>query len=347
MTNKNKKRPTGYRAPAATKEAKAARARVSWTPCSRRGSPAHRPCPRSPRPCIEASSPSPPRRSWWSPRSWSSSWSGSALVAFGSQGPFADHGQPARHPAGGLLHRPHPVDRGVRRADRASSRCLGFIVVRARRVRGPHVHGRSTCCRPDGVAMVVGAGGRILPIALSVNIGCLGLLVMANFIGPLLGSGFGLLILMAALVGGIYLLGFATTIAGDRATRARRDDGSLSARRRTPGAGNLTFAALYVLTSVAVSRSRSPGRCWGSIRRSLAWAIVLRRGVGPHRGDRHLGLPLPQRRPRGARCARAGARRPEAAGASPLLDSPRRRIRAELTPSGTVPPGSCASRPGR
>ena len=50
---------------------------------------------------------------------------------------------------------------------------------------------------------------RTLPVSLAVNIAGIGLLTLASLLGPLLGPAFGLLIQMAALVGGVYVLSFA------------------------------------------------------------------------------------------------------------------------------------------
>ena len=77
---------------------------------------------------------------------------------------------------------------------------------------------------------------RIVPVTLAVNVACLGLLMFASFVGPLLGQGFGLLILMAALVGGVYLLGFAPAIAATE-RRGLAENLSRSARRRSPAWG--------------------------------------------------------------------------------------------------------------
>ena len=123
-------------------------------------------------------------------------------------------------------------------------------------------------------------GLRILPISLTINIACLGLLVVANFIGPLLGSGFGLLILLASLVGGVYLLGFASTIADTERRGIAETMGRSVRAGRMAGAGNLTFAALYVLTAVAALAVPKPGSLVGVNPSIAAWAIVLVAGLG-------------------------------------------------------------------
>ena len=60
---------------------------------------------------------------------------------------------------------------------------------------------------------------RTLPVSLAVNIAGIGLLTLASLLGLLLGPAFGLLIQMAALVGGVYVLSFAPVIAADEGRR--------------------------------------------------------------------------------------------------------------------------------
>jgi hypothetical protein len=117
---------------------------------------------------------------------------------------------------------------------------------------------------------------RTLPAALAVNIAGIGLLTLASLLGPLLGPAFGLLIQMAALVGGVYVLSFAPVIAADEGRRLS-DAMSRSVRAaRMPGSGNLTLAAIYVVASIAILVvPGKPGSDLGVNPTVAAWVMVL------------------------------------------------------------------------
>jgi hypothetical protein len=117
---------------------------------------------------------------------------------------------------------------------------------------------------------------RTLPVALAVNIAGIGLLTLASLLGPLLGPAFGLLIQMAALVGGVYVLSFAPVIAADEGRRLS-DAMSRSVRAaRMPGSGNLTLAAIYVVASIAILVvPGKPGSDLGVNPTVAAWVMVL------------------------------------------------------------------------
>lgn len=117
---------------------------------------------------------------------------------------------------------------------------------------------------------------RTLPAALAVNIAGIGLLTLASLLGPLLGPAFGLLIQMAALVGGVYVLSFAPVIAADEGRRLS-DAMSRSVRAaRMPGSGNLTLAAIYVVASIAILVvPGKPGSDLGVNPTVSAWVMVL------------------------------------------------------------------------
>ena len=117
---------------------------------------------------------------------------------------------------------------------------------------------------------------RTLPAALAVNIAGIGLLTVASLLGPLLGPAFGLLIQMAALVGGVYVLSFAPVIAADEGRRLS-DAMSRSVRAaRMPGSGNLTLAAIYVVASIAILVvPGKPGSDLGVNPTVSAWVMVL------------------------------------------------------------------------
>lgn len=115
-----------------------------------------------------------------------------------------------------------------------------------------------------------------LPVTLAVNIGGVGLLTLASLLGPALGPAFGLLIQMAALVGGVYLLSFAPVIAVDERRRLSEAMGRSVRAARMPGAGNLTLSAIYVIASIALLVVPSkPGSQLGVNPAVSAWVIVL------------------------------------------------------------------------
>jgi hypothetical protein len=117
---------------------------------------------------------------------------------------------------------------------------------------------------------------RTLPAALAVSMAGVGLLTLASLLGPMLGPAFGLLIQMAALVGGIYLLSFAPVIAAEEGRRLPDAMGRSVRAARMPGAGNLTLAAIYVVASIALLVvPGKPGTELGVNPSVGAWAIVL------------------------------------------------------------------------
>jgi len=117
---------------------------------------------------------------------------------------------------------------------------------------------------------------RTLPAALAVNIAGIGLLTLASLLGPLLGPAFGLLIQMAALVGGVYVLSFAPVIAADEGRRLSDAMGQSVRAARMPGADNLTPAAIYVVASIAILVvPGKPGSDLGVNPTVAAWVMVL------------------------------------------------------------------------
>ena len=115
-----------------------------------------------------------------------------------------------------------------------------------------------------------------LPVTLAVNVAGVGLLTLASLLGPLLGPAFGLLIQMGALVGGVYLLSFAPVIAAGEGRRLTDALGRSVRGARLPGAGNLTFAAVYVVASIAVLVAPGkPGTELGVNPSAAAWVLVL------------------------------------------------------------------------
>jgi hypothetical protein len=278
VTNKNKKRPSGYRTPAAARQSQPARKGILGSLFAPRV-PGTSSMPKIPTSLARgvATVASSPMVVVTTIVVVVAEWL--VLVAFGSQGPVAIMvNQLGIPPVGSYTDLTLAI--GVFGVQTGFLALLGFIVIRA------VVLALLTSMVVD--VLQTGSASRwslmralrILPIALTVNIGCLGLLVVANFIGPLLGSGFGLLILMTALVGGVYLLGFATTIAATERRGLAETMGRSARAGRTPGAGNLTFAAIYVLTAVTVLAIPKPGSLVGVNPSIAAWAIVLVTGLG-------------------------------------------------------------------
>lgn len=120
----------------------------------------------------------------------------------------------------------------------------------------------------------------VLPVALAVNMAGVGLLTIASIAGPALGPAFGLLIQMGALVGGVYLLSFAPVIAADGRRRLSETMGRSVRAARMPGAGNLTFASIYVVASIALLVAPGkPGAELGVNPTVGAWVLVVIAGV--------------------------------------------------------------------
>jgi hypothetical protein len=117
---------------------------------------------------------------------------------------------------------------------------------------------------------------RTLPAALAVSMAGVGLLTLSSLLGPVLGPAFGLLIQMAVLVGGVYLLSFAPVIAADEGRRLSDAMGRSVRAARMPGAGNLTLAAIYVVASIALLVAPGkPGAELGVNPTVAAWVLVL------------------------------------------------------------------------
>ena len=117
---------------------------------------------------------------------------------------------------------------------------------------------------------------RTFPAALAVNLAGVGLLTLASILAPMLGPAFGLLIQMAALVGGVYLLGFAPVIAAEEGRKLPDTMGRSIRAARMPGAGNLTLAAIYVVASIALLVAPGkPGSDLGVNPTVGAWVLVL------------------------------------------------------------------------
>jgi hypothetical protein len=103
----------------------------------------------------------------------------------------------------------------------------------------------------------------VLPVTIGVGVANLGVLIAAQF-GQLLGAGIGLLIAVAILMAGVYLLAFAPTIAADEDHPMAVSLAKSVRAARMPGSNNLLLAALYVVPSIAILSATSLGALPGS-----------------------------------------------------------------------------------
>ena len=274
MTNKNKKRPTGYRAPAEAAPDRPARRGLLDSFLS----------PRAPgatsMPSVRASLSRGVVTVASSPSIVGTTialmlieWL--ALVAFGYQGPFALLLNQLGVPPVGTFSDLN-LSTSVFGLQTGFIALIGFIIVRSiiLAVMTALVVDQLQAGGTSPWSMVRAA--RILPVAIAVNVASVGLLVASTFVGSLLGAGFGLLVLISAIALGIYLFGFATTIAATEDRRMPDVMGRSVRAGRLPGAGNLTFSAVYVLAAIALlAIPGKPGSQVGVNPSVGAWILVL------------------------------------------------------------------------
>ncbi len=131
----------------------------------------------------------------------------------------------------------------------------------------------------DGKTVTVGSlrrGIRALPTAVGLCIVSIGFWIFTLLAAQILGPGIGTLVQVAVPALGIYLFGFAVTIAVSE-RRGMAESLSKSVRAaRLPGSNNLLFALLYVFGSLAIQviLTTSYGR-FDVNPAALAWAWVL------------------------------------------------------------------------
>lgn len=122
--------------------------------------------------------------------------------------------------------------------------------------------------------------GRVIRTTLAVGFMCLGLLIVGNLIAVLLGGIGQILGLLGSMVIGIYLFGFAPTIAADE-DRRLTDTLTRSVRSaRQPGSANLWLAIIYILVSLVSLIAPLPGSTIGVTPLIAAWAVVIGLSVG-------------------------------------------------------------------
>jgi len=102
-------------------------------------------------------------------------------------------------------------------------------------------------------------GLRVIPTVIVVQVLSFSLIVAGNLVFPVLGPGIGFLAFVAALVGGLFFLGFAPTAA------IRQGHGIAETIRRSgraamlPGSRHLVFCSLYFFIALPVVVGFAPG----------------------------------------------------------------------------------------
>lgn len=119
-------------------------------------------------------------------------------------------------------------------------------------------------------------GIRAIPTVIAVQVLSFSLIVAGNLVFPVLGPGIGFLAFVAALVGGLFLLGFAPT-AAVRQSRTVVETIRRSGRAAMlPGSRQLMFCALYFFIALPVVVGFAPGGTQITANPSLAgWIFIL------------------------------------------------------------------------
>lgn len=117
-------------------------------------------------------------------------------------------------------------------------------------------------------------GLRAFPTTLAVGFAGFMLLTVGAALGPLLG-GLSLLVLLGALVFGVYLFAYAPVAAMTRGLGALGALSTSMRAARMPGSNNITIAALYALPSIVLLLIPKPGSSLGVNPSVAAWVLVL------------------------------------------------------------------------
>jgi hypothetical protein len=119
-------------------------------------------------------------------------------------------------------------------------------------------------------------GLRVIPTVVVVEVLSFSLIVAGNLVFPVLGPGIGFLAFVAALVGGLFFLGFAPT-AAIRQGRGIADTIRRSGRAAMlPGSRHLVFCSLYFFIALPVVVGFAPGGADITANPTLAtWVFVL------------------------------------------------------------------------
>ncbi len=123
-------------------------------------------------------------------------------------------------------------------------------------------------------------GARAIPTVLVVQVLAFSMIVAGNTVLPILGPGIGFLAFVAALVGGLFFLGFAPAAAvrqGRPAVESVRRSGRAA---MLPGSKHLAFCALYFFVALPVVVMFAPGGSEITANPSLlAWVFILAANV--------------------------------------------------------------------
>jgi hypothetical protein len=117
-------------------------------------------------------------------------------------------------------------------------------------------------------------GLRAFPTTLAVALAGFMLLTLGFALAPILG-GISLLVLLAALVLGVYLFAFAPVVALTQNLRALAALSTSMRAARMPGSSNLLFAVGYALSSIVLLFIPKPGSLLGVNPSFGAWLVVL------------------------------------------------------------------------
>jgi len=278
MTNKNPKRPpTSYRAPRSNGSSADVAPR-------RRGLLGNF---LAPRPRVESSMPKIPTSLWRGFIAVVSSpvlvlsvplillveWA--AAVALGFQGPFSVMASALALPPVGTV-----FDGGLATslfgAQAGLVMLVAFVVLRAV-ILGFLTAAAVQKLDEDHVsAAALKRGVRIIPTTLAVGITDMFILTISSILVQILGGAIGLLIQIAALIFALYLLVFAPVIAASEHRGMPESLGRSIRAGRMPGAGNLAFAAIYVIPAIVVSVIPGlPGKLVGVNPSVGSWAFAI------------------------------------------------------------------------
>ena len=119
-------------------------------------------------------------------------------------------------------------------------------------------------------------GLRVIPTTLAVGVTDMFILTISSILVQILGGAIGLLLQIGALIFALYLLVFAPVIAVSEQRRMPESLGKSIRAGRTPGAGNLAFAAIYVIPAIVVSVIPGlPGKLVGVNPTVGSWAFAI------------------------------------------------------------------------
>ena len=124
-------------------------------------------------------------------------------------------------------------------------------------------------------AWAIRRAGRVIRTTATVGLISLGLLIAGNVIAAFLG-GLGVIFgLIGSMVIGVYLFGFAATIATDEERRVTDNLVRSVRAARMPGSANLWLAVGYVLFSLVVLIAPLPGSTIGVTPSMSAWVAAI------------------------------------------------------------------------